>query len=245
MLLWPDPRAQKLWLPLTASVIFIKEVMIRFLIITSILFLSSATFAEEDKWKINPATDEKAKFGVYIPKDIYDAHKELDKMLTIKLKEEMKNDSEEDLIKHHFGLGRWMRNNWALWAGSDLSKWFNSHGISHPDDMPSIILDSYYHHLRNEPLGLEEKFKYYIRHWKIREKPSKFPCENGKVLFALSHSEKAKEYYYHIAKCSDSEKYIVYEYEKGWSEPTKQMLKRFEELKDDKGLISAPLVKPN
>jgi hypothetical protein len=218
--------------------------MNRFAVIVFLLLIPSLSIAG-DKWKISPTKDDEAKFGVYIPKDIYDAHKELDKMLSIELKEEMKSGSEGDLIKYHFGLGRWMRNNWALWAGSNLSEWFNSQGIRHPDDMSGIILDSYFRHLRDEPLGLKEKCQYYIRYWKIREKPSSIPCEKGEVIFALTHSEIEKEYYYHVAQCGLTGKYLVYHHDIGWADPTEQMINRIEELKANEGIVSAPLVKPN
>jgi hypothetical protein len=219
--------------------------MIRFIIIISLLLSTATTIANDDKLKISPTKDEKMKSGVYIPKDIYDAHKELDNMLTIELKQEIKNGNKDDLIQYHFGLGSWMRNNWGLWAGSNLSKWFNSNGINHPDDMSGIIIDTYYHHLRNEPLGLEKKLEYSINYWTIRKKPSKPPCENGKVIFALIHLDKGREHYYHIGKCGDANRYMFYEHGKGWNNTTKRMLKRIEELKDQKGLISAPLIKPN
>lgn len=43
--------------------------------------------------------------------------------------------------KFHFGFGMWLRNNWDLWKGSRLSKYFNSIGVYHPDDMTGIIFD--------------------------------------------------------------------------------------------------------
>ena len=59
-----------------------------------------------------------------------------------------------------------MRNNWALWKGSELSRWFNEKGIHHPDDMSGIIFDSFWRHLNNQPLKLEEQIKYYQDYWK-------------------------------------------------------------------------------
>ena len=75
------------------------------------------------------------------------------------------------MIQYHFSLGMWMRNNWGLWQGSKLSKWFNERGIFHPDDMSAIILDSYWHHLCGLPINFEEQAEVYKQYWnKVQEK---------------------------------------------------------------------------
>lgn len=69
--------------------------------------------------------------------------------------------------KVHMGFGMWIRNNWRLWGGSRLSKYFNDLGVYHPDDMSEIILDSYHRHLNNKEINLEEQIKYYQNYWEI------------------------------------------------------------------------------
>ncbi len=108
----------------------------------------------------------------YIPKDLYDSINHLKKLLKAEQVLDMKNGTEDDMIKYHFGLGMWMRNNWGLWAGSGLSDWFNSIGIFHPDDMSGIILDSLWRDLNGEKLQLEEQIKYYKDYWDQVEQPN-------------------------------------------------------------------------
>ena len=67
--------------------------------------------------------------------------------------------------KYHFGFGMWMRNNWGLWKGSRLSKYFNSIGVYHPDDMTGIIFDSYHRQLTGHEIKLNEQVKYYQNYW--------------------------------------------------------------------------------
>jgi hypothetical protein len=62
---------------------------------------------------------------------------------------------------HLLGIGILMRNNWQLWGGSRLSKYFNQMGIYHPEAMSGIILISYHRYLRNEEICLDEQIKYY------------------------------------------------------------------------------------
>lgn len=83
--------------------------------------------------------------GVYIPKDLRDCFVELDKLLKDVDKSEMRAlQKRGDMIRFHLGLGMWMRNNWGLWGGSRLQKYFTDKGIRHPDDMSSIVLFYYY-----------------------------------------------------------------------------------------------------
>ena len=83
--------------------------------------------------------------GVYIPANLGECFVELDKQLPEIDKKEMAALAHRDnMIVYHHGLGTWLRNNWGLWGGSRLRKYFTDRGITHPDDMSGVILD-YYH----------------------------------------------------------------------------------------------------
>lgn len=69
-------------------------------------------------------------------------------------------------VRLHHGLGTWMRNNWDLWKPeSVLVKYFATLGLWHADDMSGVILDSFWRHLRNEPLDIEGQVKRYQEFW--------------------------------------------------------------------------------
>ncbi len=92
----------------------------------------------------------------YIPKDLGEAFIELDKNLPEVSRNEFKSLSEpKDTIEYHFGLGMWLRNNWGLWGGSRLQTYFHQKGITHPDNMSSVILFYYWHWLQ----GNKEEWK--------------------------------------------------------------------------------------
>lgn len=76
------------------------------------------------------------------------------------------SETEDSLCSWHHDLGRWIRNNWNLWAGSELSKHFNSLGIHHPDDMSGIILTSAHRTWNQKPVELESQIQYYQDYWK-------------------------------------------------------------------------------
>ncbi|MCK9573144.1 MAG: hypothetical protein M0R20_01920 [Candidatus Omnitrophica bacterium] len=118
------------------------------------------------KYKINPTKDKNSPSGVYIPKNLDDCFKELEKMLTPELIKEMETGTEADMGKYHRGLGMWIRNNWGLWSGSRLEVYFNNLRVHHPDDMSGIILDSFWRKLNNKPIKLEKQIKRYEDYWK-------------------------------------------------------------------------------
>ena len=103
--------------------------------------------------------------AIYIPSDIYDAIKELDKMLTPEFKAYFRSTPMDRLFEFHFGIGLWMRNYWGLWANSRLYKYFESMGLFHPDDISSTILQCYWRHLNGAELCLQELVSYYQEYW--------------------------------------------------------------------------------
>jgi len=112
-----------------------------------------------------PAEAENTRQEAYIPKDLDECLVQLEKLLKPENIEKMRSGTEKDMIQYHFSLGRWMRNNWGLWGGSRLAKWFNTQGIEHPDDMSGIILNSFWRHLNNKPIKLDQQVKYYQDYW--------------------------------------------------------------------------------
>ncbi|MDJ1499454.1 DUF6794 domain-containing protein [Xanthocytophaga agilis] len=91
--------------------------------------------------------------GVYIPKDLQDCFRELDKKLTAEEKNQIASlASVDDLIAYHRGLGMWIRNAWGLWGGSRLLKYFKDTGFEFvmADDLSVEILIGYYKYLQQK-----------------------------------------------------------------------------------------------
>ena len=102
----------------------------------------------------------------YIPKNLEEAISQLDILFADSTKSQIINMTEEEfIVKSHFSTGMWIRNNWGLWSGKELAKYFNDLRIYHPDDMSGIILRSYYRHLRNKDFKVEEQIEHYQEHW--------------------------------------------------------------------------------
>lgn len=108
---------------------------------------------------------EEASVWIHIPVDLHGCFSALDTLLSLEDVAAIRSGTEEEMLRYHFSLGMWIRNNWGLWDGSQLAGWFHSLGIHHPDDMSSIILDSYWRHLNDEPIQLKQQVKSYLDYW--------------------------------------------------------------------------------
>ena len=99
---------------------------------------------------------------VYIPANIDEVFDELNRLSPPESIAKFKG-AEENVIasRLHFGLGRWMIENWNFYGGSRLSHLLKEMGISFPDDMAQFLIISYHRHLNDKPLELKERAKLY------------------------------------------------------------------------------------
>ncbi|WOK09205.1 DUF6794 domain-containing protein [Imperialibacter roseus] len=118
--------------------------------------------AIERKWDLqseNIATTDTLR-GTYIPVDLEDCWRALNYDWSEDAKSWVTKQTQQDFtVGQHFGAGLWMRNNWGLWAGSRLARYFKQKGIVHPDNMSRIILSTYYQHLKGEEVDIEGLFR--------------------------------------------------------------------------------------
>ncbi len=114
-----------------------------------------------DNNEITPTFDENSPTGVYIPSDLEDCFRELNKMLSASAIEEIRTCEESGLSIYHFGLGMWMRNNWGLWnQEARLTLYFDILGIQDADDVSSFILVSYWESLNGKPINIPRRIVY-------------------------------------------------------------------------------------
>tara|TARA_R110001632_G_scaffold232397_2_gene373086 strand:+ start:515 stop:1318 length:804 start_codon:yes stop_codon:yes gene_type:complete len=117
--------------------------------------------------------------GYYIPKNLDDAINSLDGIYSDSTKIEITKLTEKEFIYGNYrpGIGLWMRNNWQLWGGSRLSKYFRDNKINHPESMSVVILKSYYRYLKNEKNRFEEQIKEYVE-WEEKVKADELKRKN-------------------------------------------------------------------
>ena len=91
---------------------------------------------------------------IYIPRNLEECFHVLDTMLHPSDVAEIRAlGSRESMISFHFGLGRWLRNDWGLWRGSRLQTYFVERGEYHPDGMSGVLLRYYYDYLHGIDTG--------------------------------------------------------------------------------------------
>jgi hypothetical protein len=209
-----------------------KKRKITFLILLLIIITLSGCKDSETS-KSNRILDEN-----YIPKNLEEALSQIDFYVSDSLKLEIKKKSESDFISEtHFGLGIGMRNNWNLWKGSDLSKYFNSIEIFHPDDMSAIILTSYYRKLNGKDINLEEQIIGYKEYWKqvdLVQLPEKTEHPEPNLEFRASiyywdGNPKKKHAQVFIQTNSKNKKYWIYDYFYGWKKINQKTKEKLEE----------------
>lgn len=84
---------------------------------------------------------------VPIPKTVDEAVKTLAKIVS---KEDRDYIIENGAISVHDSMGRWIRNEWGLWTGSELKNELKKKGFEHPDDMSNYIIEEFIKYLNNK-----------------------------------------------------------------------------------------------
>ena len=86
---------------------------------------------------------------VPIPKTVDEAVKTLAKIVS---EEDRDYLLENGAISMHHSLGRWIRNEWGLWTGSELKdEMMNMNkGLNHPDDMSNYIIEEFIKYWNNK-----------------------------------------------------------------------------------------------
>lgn len=95
--------------------------------------------------------------GVYIPKNLDDAMKELDKRIDAEGRDKFKSIPEEKVCElMHFRLGQWIIHNWGFYGGSRFSHYLRSAGVTYPDDMADLVILSYHRRLNEKPFVIKD-----------------------------------------------------------------------------------------
>lgn len=182
-----------------------------------------------------------------LPKRLAPVPDTLDEALTMleqkldaaSLAEIRSSKDEQSMIRLHHGLGRGLRNEWGLWSGSPLAKFFEARGVLHPDDMSGIVLTSLWRKVHGAPIGLEEQTGAARRYWELRRPPGQSkPCADGGVPAPLMQLE-ATDRVVQMFTCG--KEYRAWELDAGWYAPGAKLRQRTQALRGQGNIVSAPL----
>jgi len=102
---------------------------------------------ENVNWR--PDANAKSLTGFHIPANQDEAVQELLKSLPKQALVDMKIIGLDEMQSYQYSLGMQMRNNWGLWKGSRLGKYFGGKGIKQPEEMTASILTALWHNLHS------------------------------------------------------------------------------------------------
>lgn len=145
--------------------------MLSKLYLISFLFLLGAvtSFAQKSPTVVDKYEREYKKLirkqfinDVYIPKDLFDAFAQLDRLMD---KETRANFQllPEERAGRKFYLIMWMVNNWNFYEGSRLSHYIKQIGISHPESMAHFVIVTYHRQLNKKDLDIKERVEFYTK----------------------------------------------------------------------------------
>jgi glycerol-3-phosphate cytidylyltransferase len=104
---------------------------------------------------------------IKIPKTLSEAYFILETFDGIK--KWLRLDEKSALAMAHNNIGMAIRNDWGLWTNGPLKDYFKTLGITHPDDMSSIILTSF-HRLKNgKEADVDGQVAFYKAFWNSTE----------------------------------------------------------------------------
>lgn len=108
------------------------------------------------------------KSQIILPRNLEEAVLYFQQQWTKTQLDKFKNSPEDKVVSElHFGTGMWIRNNWVHGdKDTALTTYFNSLGISHPDDISVIILTSLHRTLNQRDIQLNKQVEKYKAYWK-------------------------------------------------------------------------------
>jgi hypothetical protein len=122
---------------------------------------------------------------IYIPMDLFDCFKQLDKLMDDGVRERFMAFSDEEVDRRtHGSLGIWIDHKWQLTDGSRLTAYFRKMGVPHPDYMIGIIITSYHRYLHKRDLKVKEQVAFFQEKWKVEQK------EMAKEMISRQNSKK-------------------------------------------------------
>jgi hypothetical protein len=79
---------------------------------------------------------------------------QIDDTLSQKDKETLRNASEQEIGSMHHDFGAAVRNSFHLWEENELTRYFRSIGVDHPDIMSGVLIRGYVAYLNGREANL-------------------------------------------------------------------------------------------
>lgn len=172
-----------------------------------------------------------------IPRDLAEAHQELERSLSAELLREVDQmKAEGEMARLHFQPGVSLRNKWGLRKGSALAQSLRAQGFVHPDDMSAVILATFWCKRHGQPFRLKERAQAYALYWRSQEPPGpevKDPRDASVIQWASfkldAETDKGEGYTVHVGRSATTGAWVAYDCLKGAYAPQGRLLERIKE----------------
>lgn len=101
----------------------------------------------------------------FVPKDLDGAVECVSSMMGFSDAVAKASTADEFCCMWHHSIGRHIRNEFGLWMQSELLEWFIERGITHPDDMSSMILKKAYCDHYGYPFDFNKERDIFRTYW--------------------------------------------------------------------------------
>ena len=121
-------------------------------------------------------------------------HSELEKILDKETLAQIDSyESQEKMVLLHHSLGMYLRNEYGLWSGdSELYRYLYDLGLRHPDDMSSVILESFWCKRHNVQFDIKAKVQFYEEYWQNAAEQSRKEKERKQAALNYINSHRVK-----------------------------------------------------
>ena len=104
--------------------------------------------------------------GIYIPKDIFDAHKQLTKLTDSVSLVKVMSLTDAEAPKKLRNLSLWIILNWNLYDGSRIGQSLRTMGIASPEDQAEFLCITWYRSITGKDLGIKTLVESYKAKYK-------------------------------------------------------------------------------
>ena len=166
------------------------------------------------------------------PRTLEEAHEQLEKLFS---KEDLARidamKSDKEMSEYAVTVGVAITHQWGLWGGSALANNLWALGFNHPDDMATLILQTFWCQRHNRRFHLDDRAEYFQAYRKAVADPpatARDPADQSEIdwthTFDASSEDTPRKI--HVGRSKKTGRWLAYEHNKGVYMPDAHLIDR-------------------
>ena len=166
------------------------------------------------------------------PRTLDEAHEQLERLFSkedLAKIEAMKSDKE--MAEYHLTVGIPITHKWGLWGGSALANNLWAQGFNHPEDMATLILETFWCRQHSKRFHLDDRADYFQTYRKaVADPPATAidPLDKAEIewkhTFDASTEDTPRRI--HVGRSKKTGRWLAYEYNKGVYVPDESLTQK-------------------